>query len=130
MLGKVATHSLFFLVFWNICSFSFWANRKTNSICDILPPCCHAVAWRFEIFHCWSPVLWSHHSAGFLAVTQTTCSPVLQVGALSWEHCPLLPIHTILSTPVLLFLPVLKHTCISIRTASISILIFLLLIFT
>ena len=63
---------------------SFRANRKMNGICDILQPCCHAVAVSFEIFHCWSLVLWFHQSAGFLAVTQTTRSPVLQVGAVSF----------------------------------------------
>lgn len=64
-------------MFWNICLFSFQANRKLKGICDILQPCCHAI----EIFQCWSPVLWSPQCAAFLAVTQTTHSPVLQVEA-------------------------------------------------
>jgi len=56
-----------------------------NGLCDILQPCRYAIAVSFAaIFHCWSPVLWSHWSAGFLAVTQTTRSPVLQVGAVSF----------------------------------------------
>lgn len=85
MLGKVPTHDLVFLVFWNRFLFSFQTNRKMNGMSDVLQPCCHLIAVSFEILHCWSPALWSHWGAGFLAVMQTIRSPVLQVGAVSFD---------------------------------------------
>lgn len=120
MLGKVPTHDLVFLVFWSRCLFSFQTNRKMNGLCDVLQPCCHAVAVSFEIFHCWSPTLWSHQSAGFLAVTQTIHSPVLQVGAVSFVTSTY---HSFSSCSAI---PSSAQT--HIHTAFVSSLIFLLLI--